>query len=214
MIQRRRIGLYRVGGENDPEKEVGAVVGVDGAGVLSNPADPGFLRPGLLQHRAGIDVVAVLSREAFSQQAAAALQPFFDDPVVIGAAGIGGYFGPVTRGIGDPDGAAVSVVHRGHDDAAGALEHFPYILAALGVSSEVVHVSRVAPIEPLSEMVGAWSAPGVGESNPVETVFEKEFTEIPGQPRRVLGGLSRLFSLRACVLRILHLHSRTCHFQF
>ncbi|MAM46723.1 MAG: hypothetical protein CMJ91_08665 [Planctomycetes bacterium] len=114
----------------------------------------------------------------------------------------------------DPDGAAVSVVHRGHDDAAGALKHFLYILAALGVSSEVVHVSRVAPIEPLSEMVGAWSAPGVGESNPVETVFEKEFTEIPGQPRRVLGGLSRLFSLRACVLRILHLHSRTCHFQF
>ena len=164
-------------GEDHPEKEIGAVVGIDRAGVLADPPDAGLLSPGLLKYGSGVDIVAVVAPEALLQQATTALQALLNDPVIVGAARVGCDLRMIARGVGDSRRTVFSIVNRGYDDTPDVFEDFLRILAPLGVSGEIVHVSSVAPVNPLAELFRARGFLGIGKAYPVEAIVKLEITE-------------------------------------
>ena len=62
LLEPLRVGLERQRADDLAEKQPRAELGVDQAGVLADPAEPGVLRVDALLHRAGVDVGARVER--------------------------------------------------------------------------------------------------------------------------------------------------------
>ena len=118
MVTERGIGREVEGGEQLGEEEPGAEAAVDLDGGFPAPAEAGIRSKIALQHRAGIDVIALGAAE-FLELRIEESEAFFDEIVVVFVPRIAG--DTVVRGVafGERVGAGM-IVQREADDSAAA----------------------------------------------------------------------------------------------
>src|SRR6185312_2681805 len=153
LIERRPIAFQIEAADDLGEKDPRALLRVDHARVLADPADAGVLRVDALLHRPRVDVRARIERlrRSRSHPVQQLMHPRADDVVVVAAPRVAGDVRPLF--IGDLGRVrAIGVVdRRGDDDRAGGDHDVADVGAAIGGSIEVRHLSGVSSVEPLAE---------------------------------------------------------------
>ena len=170
LLEPLRVGLERSVHDDLAEEQPRAELGVDQAGVLADPAEPGVLRVDALLHRAGVDVARGLERLGRHRRASrpaarrGAPRARRDSRRPRRSATCA----PAPAGSSSRV-RAIGVVERaGHDDAARAGHDVPHVAAQLGRLRQPAHLAGVAAVEPFAEERQLGKAVGGGDAAQVE----------------------------------------------
>ncbi len=153
LVERRLIRRQRQAGDQHRQEHPRSELVVDDARVLADPANPGVLRIDALLDGSGVDVGASLevAAGARAQPREQRLQPLFDDDVIVVAPGVAGNRRPArlarlvrVRPLDVVDGAEDNHRLRGGQDR-------PDIRPAIGGSMQVLHLTRIAAVQPVAQ---------------------------------------------------------------
>src|SRR5205823_13020879 len=152
-IERLRIRFERETADDLAEKDPGPVIRVDHAGVLANPTDAGMLRVNALLDRTSVDVPASFERLAgrLAHPREQPIETVRNDVVVIVAP-------RVPRDLRAPWICAlgrirtIDVINSCRDDDRFRRRHdATNVRAPIGRAMQVLHLARIAAIEPLAK---------------------------------------------------------------